>query len=43
MPNTDLESTQNAMEDLIKVQRHMLIARRENAEETYARSKSYGY
>ena len=35
MPNTHLEITQKAMEDFKKIQRHMLIARKENATETY--------
>ena len=35
MPNTDLEITQKAMEDFIKIQRHMLVAQKENATETY--------
>ena len=35
MPNTNLEITQKAMEDFKKIQRHMLIARKENATETY--------
>lgn len=35
MPNTNLESTQKAMEDFKKIQRHMLIAKKENATETY--------
>ena len=39
MPNTNLEITQKAMEDFIKIQRHMLIARKENATETYERLK----
>ena len=39
MPNTNLEITQKAMEDFIKIQRHMLIARKENATETYAKLK----
>ena len=39
MPNTNLEITQKAMEDFIKIQRHMLIARKENAAETYASLK----
>ena len=39
MPNTDLEITQKAMEDFIKIQRHMLIARKENATETYGSLK----
>lgn len=44
MPNTDLEITQKAMEDFIKIQRHMLIARKENAVETYeSLKKEYLY
>lgn len=39
MPNADLEITQKAMEDFIKIQRHMLIARKEKATETYASLK----
>ena len=35
MPNTNLEITQKAMEDFKKIQRHMLITRKENATETY--------
>ena len=35
MPNTNLEITQKAMEDFKKIQRHMLLARKENATETY--------
>ncbi len=35
MPNTNLEITQKAMEDFMKIQRYMLIARKENATETY--------
>lgn len=55
MPNTNLEITQKAMEDFIKIQRHMFIVRKENATETYGSlkkeylffecgwCKSYGY
>ena len=39
MPNTNLEIMQKAMEDFIKIQRHMVIARKENAAETYASLK----
>lgn len=39
MPNTDLEIIQKAMEDFLKIQGHMLIARGEHAEETYASLK----
>lgn len=39
MPDTNLEITQKAMEDFIKIQRHMLIARKERAEEIYASLK----
>ena len=39
MPGTNLEITQKAMEDLMKIQRHMLIARKEDAKETYASLK----
>ncbi len=39
MPHADLEITQKAMEDFIKIQRHMLIARKENATETYGSLK----
>lgn len=35
MPNTNLEITQKAMEDFVKIQRYMLIAKKENASETY--------
>lgn len=35
MPGTNLEITQKAMEDFIKVQRHMLVAKEENATKTY--------
>ncbi len=34
MPDTNLEIIQKAMEDFIKIQRHMLVARKENATET---------
>lgn len=44
MPNTNLEITQKAMEDFIKIQRHMLIARKESAVETYdSLKKEYLY
>ncbi len=36
MPNTNLEITQKVMEDFVKIQRRMLIAKKENAVETYA-------
>lgn len=39
MPGTNLEITQKAMEDFMKIQRHMLIARKEDAKETYASLK----
>ena len=35
MPNINLESTQKAMDDFVKIQRHMLIAKEENAIKTY--------
>ena len=35
MPNTNLEITQKAMDDFVKIQRHMLIAKEENAMKTY--------
>ncbi len=35
MPNANLEITQKAMEDFVKIQRHMLTAREENAMKTY--------
>lgn len=35
MPNTNLEITQKAMDDFVKIQRHMLVAREENATKTY--------
>ena len=35
MPNTNLEITQKAMEDFVKVQKHMLVAKEENAIKTY--------
>lgn len=44
MPDTNLEITQKAMEDFIKIQRHMVLARKENATETYASlKKEYFY
>ena len=39
MPGTNFEITQKAMEDFMKIQRHMLIARKEDAKETYASLK----
>lgn len=38
MPS-DLEITQKAIEDFVKVQRNMMLARKENAVETYANLK----
>lgn len=35
MPSTNLEITQKAMEDFVKVQKYMLIAKEENAIKTY--------
>ncbi len=35
MPNTNLEITQKAMEDFVKIQRHMFTAKEENAMKTY--------
>ena len=44
MPSTNLEITQKAMEDFVKVQRHMVVARKEKADETYKSLKSeYSY
>ncbi len=31
MPNTNLEITQNAMEDFIRIQEYMMLAKEENA------------
>ena len=39
MPDTNLEITQKAMEDFKKIQEYMLLARKENATETYAKLK----
>ncbi|KAI4445348.1 hypothetical protein C823_007855 [Eubacterium plexicaudatum ASF492] len=39
MPNTNLEITQKAMEDFKKIQEYMLLAKKENATETYAKLK----
>ena len=39
MPNTNLEITQNAMEDLIRIQEYMMLAKEENATKTYAKLK----
>ncbi|MCM1174841.1 MAG: hypothetical protein NC341_07285 [Blautia sp.] len=35
MPNTNLEITQKAMDDFVKIQRHMFVAKEENATKTY--------
>ncbi len=39
MPNTNLEITQNAMEDFIRIQEYMMLAKEENATKTYANLK----
>ena len=39
MRDASLGIIQKAMEDFIKIQRHMLIARKENATETYGSLK----
>ncbi len=39
MPNTNLEITQNAMEDFIRIQEYMMLAKEENATKTYAKLK----
>lgn len=39
MPDKNLEVMQKAMEDFVKIQRHMVIARKESANETYASLK----
>ena len=39
MPDSNLEIIQKAMDDFVKIQRHMLIAKKENAVETYASLK----
>lgn len=39
MPNTNLEITQNAMEDFIRIQEYMMLAKEENAAKTYAKLK----
>lgn len=33
---TDIETAKQALDDFAKIQRHMLIAKKENATETYA-------
>ena len=44
MPNTNLEITQNAMEDFIRIQEYMMLAKEENATKTYAKlKKQYVY
>ena len=35
MPSTNLEIIQKAMDDFVKIQRHMLVAKEENATKTY--------
>lgn len=39
MPDTNLEITQKAMEDFKKIQEYMLLAKKENATETYTKLK----
>ena len=39
MPNTNLEITQTAMEDFMKIQEYMLLAKEENSTKTYAKLK----
>jgi hypothetical protein len=39
VPNTNLEITQNAMEDFIRIQEYMMLAKEENATKTYAKLK----
>lgn len=39
MPDSNLEIIQKAMDDFVKIQRHMLIAKKENAVEAYASLK----
>ena len=39
MPNTNLEITQNAMEDFIRIQEYMMLAKEENATKTYEKLK----
>lgn len=39
MPITNIEITQNAMEDFKKIQEYMLLAKEENATKTYAKLK----
>lgn len=36
---TDIETTKQALDDFAKIQRHMLIAKKEGAVETYASLK----
>lgn len=40
MPNTNLEITQNAMEDFIRIQEYMMLAKEENATKTYESLKN---
>lgn len=39
MPNTNLEITKAAIEDFKKIQKYMILAKKENATETYAELK----
>lgn len=39
MPTTNLEITQKAIEDFVKVQKNMMLAKEENATKTYANLK----
>ena len=39
MPNTNLEITKNTIEEFREIQEYMLIAKKENAKETYAKLK----
>lgn len=39
MPSTNLDITKTAIDDFIEIQRYMLLAKKENATETYAELK----
>ena len=39
MPNTNLEITKAAIDDFIKIQKYMMLAKEENAEKTYSELK----
>lgn len=39
MPSTNLEITKNAIDDFKEIQRYMILAKKENAAETYAELK----